>query len=117
MPHLSRPRKILTSSRLVHSIDSALDPGNYNEITYLNKDGCWETLVGYVGRKSNKATQNIFWSSDVPLCSGLQRQFDISPGVKHSILLGREKHLETTEDAFDLLFNEEMLSLIESQTK
>ena len=104
-PHVSRHRKILTSSRLVHSIDSTLDPDNYNETTYLNKDGCWETLIGYLGRKSNKATQKIFWSSD------------ICPGGKHSILLGREKHLETIEDAFDLLFDEEMFSLIESKTK
>ena len=39
-PHVSRHRKILTSSRLVHSIDSALDPDNYDGITYLNKGGC-----------------------------------------------------------------------------
>ena len=39
-PHVSRHRKILTSSRLVHSTDSTLDPDNYDEITYLNKDGC-----------------------------------------------------------------------------
>ena len=34
-PHMPHHRRILTSSRLVHSIDSALDPDNY-EITYLN---------------------------------------------------------------------------------
>ena len=45
-PHVSRHRKILTSSSLVHSIESVLDPDNYNEMTYLNKDGCWETFVG-----------------------------------------------------------------------
>ena len=39
-PHVSRHRKIPTSSRLVHSTDSALDPDNYDEITYLNKRGC-----------------------------------------------------------------------------
>ena len=59
-PHVSRHRKILTSSRLVHSIDSALDPDNYDGITYLNKGGCWETFVGYFRPKSNKATEKIF---------------------------------------------------------
>ena len=39
-PHVSRYRKILTSSRLVHSIDSELDPDNYDDITYPNKGGC-----------------------------------------------------------------------------
>ena len=106
---MSRHRKILTSSRLVHSIDSALDPDNFDEITYLNKDGCWET-------KSNKATEKIFWSSDVPSCSGRQRQCDIIPGGKNSILLGRAKRIETTENGFDLLFDEEMFSLTESKT-
>ena len=109
-------RKILPSSRLVHSIDSALDPDNYDEITYRNKDGCWETFVGYLGPKSNKATENIFWSNDVPSFSGRQRQYDIIPGGNHAILLGRAKHIETIEDAFDLLFDEEMFSLIESKT-
>ena len=32
-PPVSRYRKILTSIRLVHSIDSALDTDNYDEIT------------------------------------------------------------------------------------
>ena len=112
-PHVSRHRKILTSSRLVHSTDSALDPDNYDEITYLNKGGCQETFVGL---ESNKATEKIFWSSDVPSCSGWLRLCDIIPGGKHSILLGAAKHKETIEDDFDLLFDEEMFSLIESKT-
>ena len=115
-PHVSRHRKILTSGRLVHSIDPALDPYNYHEITYLNKYGCWEIFVGYLGPKSNKATEKILWSSDVPSCSGRQRQCEIIPGGKYSILLERAKHIETIQDAFDLLFDEEMLSLIESKT-
>ena len=59
-PHVPCHRKILTSSRLVHSTDSSLDPDDYDEITYLNKDRCWETFVGYLGPKSNKATEKIF---------------------------------------------------------
>ena len=113
--HVPRHRKILTSSRLVHSIDSPLDPDNYDEITYLTKDGRWETFVGNLGPKSNKATEKFFWSSDAPSCSGRQRQCDIIPGGKQSILLGRAKHIETIEDAFDLLFDEEMFSLTESK--
>ena len=75
-----------------------------------------ETFVGYLGPKSNKATENIFWSSDIPSFSGRQRQYEINPGGNHAILLGRAKHIETIEDAFDLLFDEEMFSLIESKT-
>ena len=113
---MSRYRKILTSCRLVHSIDSALDPHNYDEITHLNKDGCWETFVGYLGPKSNKAIEKIFWSSDVLSCFGRQRQCDIIPDGKHWVLLGRAKHIETIKDAFDLLFDEEIFFLIESKT-
>ena len=60
--------------------------------------------------------EKIFRSSDVTWCSGRKRQCEIFPGGKHSILLGRAKHIETIEDAFDLLFDEEMFSLIESKT-
>ena len=56
-PHVSPHRKILTSSRLVHSIDSTFDPDNYDEITHLNKNGCCQTLVDHLGPKSNKATE------------------------------------------------------------
>ena len=115
-PHASPHRKILTSIRLVHTIGSALDPNSYDKINYLNKDRCWEIFLGYLGPASNKATENILWSSDVPSCSGQKRQCDIIPGGKHSILLGREKYIEAIEDAFDILFDVEMFSLIESKT-
>ena len=59
-PIVSRHRKILTTSRFVHCIESALDPDNYFEITYLNQDGCWEKFVGYLGPKSNKVTKILF---------------------------------------------------------
>ena len=81
----------------------------------MNKDRCWEIFVGYLRPKSNKAAEKIFWSSDVLSCSGRQRQCDIIPSGKLSILLERAKHIETIEDAFDLLFDEEMFSLIESK--
>ena len=69
---MSRHKKNLTSSRLVQSTDYALDPGNYDK-KILNKGGCWETFVGYLGPKSNEVREKIFWSIDVPSCSGRQR--------------------------------------------
>ena len=95
---MSCHRKILTSSRLVHSIDSALDPDNYDKITYLNNDGCWETFVGYLRPKSNKQWKMFFGQVTFLHCSGQQRQCDIIAGGKHSILLERAKHIETIED-------------------
>ena len=77
-PYMSCHRKSLTSSRLVHSINSALDPDNYDEITYLNKDGSKSNL----GPQSNKTAEKIFWSGDVPSCSGWERKCDIIPGGK-----------------------------------
>lgn len=42
-------KKKLTKSRLVHSIDSALNPSNYDEMSHLNKHG-------HIGRKFKKVT-------------------------------------------------------------
>ena len=58
-PHPRRHKKKLTKSRLFHSTDSALDPSNYDYISYLNNHGHWETLLGYLGPKSNKVTKRF----------------------------------------------------------
>ena len=36
-------RKLLTSKRLVHSIDSSLDESNFEPIGYVNRKGNFET--------------------------------------------------------------------------
>ena len=36
-------RKLLTSKRLVHSIDSSLDESNFEPIVYVNRNGNFET--------------------------------------------------------------------------
>ena len=56
--------KSLTKSRLVHSIESSLDPSSYDEKSYLNRH--WETFIGYLGPKSNTITKMIIWSSYTP---------------------------------------------------
>ena len=58
--HVTRHRKILTSSRLVHNIDSGLDPDTYDEITYLNKDECWETFAGILEQNLIKQQKRFF---------------------------------------------------------
>ena len=80
---MSRHRKILTSSRLVHSIDSALDPDNFDEITYLNKDGCWET-------KSNKATEKIFGQVTFLHVLGGKDNVTLFQAVKTQFYLGEQ---------------------------
>lgn len=58
--HQQRHGKKWIKSRSFHSIDSALDPGNYGEISYLNKYGHWKRFVGYLGPESNKETKKDF---------------------------------------------------------
>ena len=51
-PKLEEPKKAtpiilgkkFTKRRLVHSHDSASDPSNYDEISYLNKHRHWKTI-------------------------------------------------------------------------
>ena len=103
-PHVPRHTKIPTSSRLVHSIDSTLDLDNYDEMAYLNKDRCWETFVGYLGPKSNKQRKRFFDQVTFLHVLGGKDNVTIFQVVNQfcSILLGRAKHIETNEDAFDL---------------
>ena len=63
-------RKKLTRNRLVKSIDAALDMGNYDQITYLNCDGNWETFTEYLGPKSKPNTPTITWQSIFPIKVG-----------------------------------------------
>ena len=51
-PPLKRPKKMLSSDRLVNSIDNSLDPTRYDEITLpKNTSGINEVLTGYLGPK------------------------------------------------------------------
>ena len=54
-PPVKRPKKLLTSNRLVNSLDNSLDPTRYDEITLpKNTSGSNEIkmLTGYLGPKS-----------------------------------------------------------------
>ena len=53
------PRKQLTRNRKVHDIESSLDENNYKEIVYLNKDGVFEILFGYLCPKKDKSTKKL----------------------------------------------------------
>ena len=61
-----RNRKLLTRNRLVRDINSALDKNNYDPIHYINGNGHWETLTGYLGPKTDKKTETITWTSTLP---------------------------------------------------
>ena len=75
-----RHRKLLTRNRLVHDIDSALDRDNYDQIHYINGQGQWQTLTGYLGPKSKDDTKKITWTSVLPQTNGQQRRCDVITG-------------------------------------
>ena len=73
-------------------------------------------MTGYVGPKTNKNTKAITWTSDFPT-RGRQSACDIiniedNPGT----LLGAARNIDTIEDAFNLLFDDQMLDLLVRQT-
>ena len=105
-----RFRKYLTRKRSVKSIDTALNRDYYREINYLNSNGQWESFTGYLGPKSNKDTEKIFWCSDEPSTIGHQRGCDVLSGpvscLKPNIVINTEV------DAWDLFIGDEMLTLV-----
>ena len=50
-----------TKMNLVHDIDSAINQRSYDNLHYVNRQGNWETLTGYLGLKSSKNTETIHW--------------------------------------------------------
>ena len=55
--NLQRNRKLLSRNRLFHDIDSALNQNNYDPIHYINRNGPWGTLTGFLGPKADKKKQ------------------------------------------------------------
>ena len=81
-PPVKRQKKMLTSNRLVNSLDNSLDP-KYDEITLpKNTTGSNEVemLTGYFGTKSKQDTPKIYWTADPPSLTGRQRLCDVIKG-------------------------------------
>ena len=98
-----RFRKYLTRRRNVDSIDAALDIENFKPISYLNCDDQWETLTGYLGPKSDKRTEKIFWTNDKPSRTGRQRACDVIAGPASALKPNVAVQCET--DAWDLFID------------
>ena len=52
-------RKTLTRSRNVNSIDASLNEDNFEPIHYVNGNGMWETLIGFLGPKCIKTLKQL----------------------------------------------------------
>ena len=110
------PRKLLTKHRLVHDIESAINEQSHDDLHYVNRHSNWETLTGYLGPKSSKNTETIHWRSNLNL-RGRQRSCDIIniDDISGSVG-GLARNIETIANAFDLLFDDEMFTLMVTQT-
>ena len=74
------PKKILTSNRLVNSINSCLNRSNFNEVTLPQNavgNNEEETLTGFLGSKSKNNTPEIHWTTTPPSTTGRQRSCDV----------------------------------------
>ena len=110
------PRKLLTKKRLVHDIDSSMNEENYDDLHFINGEGKWETLTGYLGPRKDKNTKTITWTSNFPL-QGRQRACDVLPfGEKCATLFGPANNIDSIEDSFNLLFDAQMFDLLLRET-
>ena len=109
-------RRLLTSNRLVHSIDSALNHENYEEIVQpcnTKGDDTLEILTGYLGPKSNPNTEKIYWTSEPNTTVGRQRACDVI-GPNSTVRYAAD--IKNINDCFSKLINEEMVDLVVSCT-
>ena len=107
--------KTLTRSRNVNSIDAWLNEDHFEPISYVNGNGMWETLTGFLGPKSNKNNQTIEWQSKIPNISGRQRRADVirSPVLS---LRGPARSVPTYLDCFNMFFDKLMFDRVVEKT-
>ena len=106
-------KKILTPKRFVSSIDKALDPNNYNKMTYPKTTSGGteeEKLVGYLGPKANKRTEKICWTSTPPSTEGKQRLADVISGPMAT--LRYKDQFDDVRSIFDSIFDAEIMNRI-----
>ena len=73
-------------------------------------------LTGYLGPKTNKNTKAITLTSDF-LTQGRQRACDIiNIGNNPGTLLGAARNIDIIKDVLNLLFDDQMLDLLVSET-
>ena len=58
-PRFRPTTKLLTKHRPVHDIESAINEQSYDDLHYVNRQGNWEILTGYLRPKSSKNTETI----------------------------------------------------------
>ena len=83
---------------MVYDIDSALDKNNYDPIHYINGNGHWETLTGYLGPKTDKKNRN----------NNLDQHITKSITEQIPCLKGAARNVTSGEDCSDLLFSDDM---------
>ena len=110
--HAKHPKRKLTKNKLVNSIDSALNEGNYRELILPEND---EIHVGYLGSRKKKDTMTIQWSEKKPTIRGKQKHYDViteKPGLKGALA----KSADTPRKAFELFFTPDMQQIIVEMT-
>lgn len=104
---------------MVKSINKSPDENCYEPHDFaVVEDPKNETdLTGFLGPKKNLKTKKIFWMNKKPQNAGHQRACHILPrSPKPSTLLSLASGINTMVDAFHVLFEDEMVQLIVSNT-
>ena len=116
-PKRRHPKKILTSNRLVNSIDSCLDPRNFDETSLpQNTMGTDEEqlLTGHLGPKSNINTPKINWTTTPPSTTGRQRSCDVIKSAVSTVRYANDFY--DIRSTFSTLVTEEIITLIVEKT-
>ena len=106
----------MTKKRLIPCIPGALNESNCSDIDYLNCKDKWETFLGHLGTKFKRVTKTIKWTNKFQVV-GQQKACDIvSTGDNQVTFCSLAKIIHSSEDAFDLSFDNEMFNLLVTKT-
>ena len=111
MSECPNSKEKIDKKRLVHDVPYDLNKNNYNDIHYLNCKDKGDVLLDIWAQKMKKDIITIKSTSNCEVV-GKERAYDfISAGDNPVTLPDLTKNINSIEDAFDLLFHNEMLNL------
>jgi len=106
--------KLSMSKKLIHSIDSALDSNNYNQLDISNIQK--ETYDVVITKPSARSSgDKIAWTNEPPLCSGRQSAINVISGPVG--VCAEAKTLKNPREVWELFFSADILSLVEMTNK
>ena len=109
----ARPKKLLTRKRLVHDVESAQDPANYDPVIEPEVE---ENCVGHNGPKTDKNAEKVPFTTKWPNRAGRQASQNVVVDIPVTIKTPEGRAATTPQKSFFLFMTVTMMTTILTAT-